>query len=475
MSESDIIQKQRQIFRDFRLASSRRVNVESEAKKQFEEQRREAEQFLDGQKQRRLQMETEARKHLDDQHKAIESAMLRAKSHATTLLKQAQTALQEAQNALADFPHPITFKAKTVPNPDVVGTPEIELQRSVKQAKQESDAVQNVVRAWEIWKESIEDRKRNIRYAVIGTVILVITIVIVTISSFHALEQHRQATAIAQAHATATAQTQVRATAFAQATLEAVKPTVTAIALVQSRASLPVHLQSLESKLGMEFVYIPEGTFFMGSPNGEGDPDEHPQHTVYLDAFWISKTEITNAQYEQCISAHACNPRPYYVSKEERQPNHPVIYVNWYDAQKFCKWAGLMLPTEAQWEKSARGPDGRVYPWGNDEPNCDKAQYHDCGGSTIAVGSKPDGASPYGVLDMAGNVREWVVDWYNEKYYTHSPNHNPTGPTHANFKKISRGGSWNSYPPELRTANRSGDGPQTKSSGIGIRCVYVEP
>ena len=183
MSESDIIQKQRQIFRDFRLASSRRVNVESEAKKQFEEQRKEAEQFLDGQKQRRLQMEAEAKKRFDTQRKAAESEMVQAKGQATTLLKRAQTALQEAQDALVNFPHPIVFKAKTIPNHDVASVPEIELQQSVHNAEEKAKFIRETVFSWQEQRSRGENVKYLLMFGIIFFIIFFFFAILVILNS----------------------------------------------------------------------------------------------------------------------------------------------------------------------------------------------------------------------------------------------------------------------------------------------------
>jgi formylglycine-generating enzyme required for sulfatase activity len=213
-------------------------------------------------------------------------------------------------------------------------------------------------------------------------------------------------------------------------------------------------------------VLVPPGEFLMGST------------TVYLDAFWIYKTEVTNAMYAECVQAGKCSPprsrgshtRENYYGNPEFD-DFPVIYVSWVDANNYCSWAGGRLPTEAEWEKAARGTDGRPFPWGDVDPTSVGDLLNFYGQDTTAVGSFPDGASPYGALDMAGNVSEWVADWLGLNYYNSPPSSNPLGPDSGEYR-VWRGGSWATTLTELvRTSSRTGNFPTDSSGGIGFRCA----
>ncbi|MBN1139455.1 MAG: SUMF1/EgtB/PvdO family nonheme iron enzyme [Anaerolineae bacterium] len=232
-------------------------------------------------------------------------------------------------------------------------------------------------------------------------------------------------------------------------------------------------------KDGMEMVFVPAGTFWMGSAAGDEGAydDEFPQHEVTLDAFWIDRTEVTNAQYRLCVQTGACQASDLAGDSDYNGDTQPVVGVDWSDAQAYCAWAGRSLPTEAQWEKAARGTDRRAYPWGNQTATCEYAVMDDgsgngCGQGSKAwpVGSKPAGASPYGALDMAGNVWEWVADRYGEDYYAQSPREDPAGPENGALRVL-RGGSWYDSRNIVRAAYRGRLGPSYSSDYVGFRCV----
>jgi formylglycine-generating enzyme required for sulfatase activity len=282
----------------------------------------------------------------------------------------------------------------------------------------------------------------------------------------------------------------------------------------------------ISAKDGMVQMYIPAGEFLMGSTSADIDlvmkgcsmcsrywfENEMPQHRVYLDAFWIDKTEVTNAMFAEFAAATGYETvaektgagiilnelsRDWKMVKganwmHPRGPitdiygldDHPVVHMSYDDARAYCEWAGRRLPTEAEWEKAARGTDGRTYPWGNQAPAgnllnfADRNAYVQAASNgeddgypfTAPVGSYPDGASPYGVLDMAGNVWERVADWYGDAYYANSPARNPTGPSSGEYGMI-RGGSWSRAAWYLRTSVRLRYPRENRSSGLGFRCV----
>ncbi|MBN2551088.1 MAG: SUMF1/EgtB/PvdO family nonheme iron enzyme [Anaerolineales bacterium] len=224
---------------------------------------------------------------------------------------------------------------------------------------------------------------------------------------------------------------------------------------------------------GVRMALIPAGDFRMGSEDG-GD-GEKPVHTVYLDAFYMDIYEVTIAFYGKCVQAGICTLPSDSSSSTQlnyygipRYANSPVIYVSWDQARVFCEWRRARLPTEAEWEKAARGGlDGYKYPWGNDFPSCLKVNYLECVNDTSPVGSCP--ANGFGLFDMVGNVSEWVWDWYSETYYNSSPRDNPTGPT-SGYYKVTRGGSWRSRAHDIQIAERGGSY-YGADNNTGFRCA----
>jgi len=260
-------------------------------------------------------------------------------------------------------------------------------------------------------------------------------------------------------------------------------------------------------KDGMVLVYIPAGEFTMGS---DSDASAKPAHTVYLDAYWIDRTEVTNTMFTAFIAATGYQTDavkqgggyvftdgdwqyvkgPSWKHPHGRGTNldglgdYPVVEVSWNDAAAYCQWAGRRLPTEAEWEKAARGTDGRTYPWGEQPPAGNLLNFADQNlpvsfadtntndgyQFSAPVGRFPEGASPYGVMDMAGNVWEWVADFFSDTYYQESPASNPPGPASGDARVL-RGGSWGNDLVEVRTFFRRGHSADVPSDRLGFRCA----
>ena len=225
-----------------------------------------------------------------------------------------------------------------------------------------------------------------------------------------------------------------------------------------------------------EMVAVPAGPFTMGcSGQGKGcslDPyDEGPEHEVTLSAFEIDKTEVTQRAYQACVKAGKCTP-PEANFDPAGKANYPVTNVTWGQAAAYCAWAGKRLPTEAEWEKAARGTDVRKYPWGSQEPTCELANFAGCTPpGSHPVGSHPQGASPYGALDMAGNVSEWVNDWYGNTYDTRTKT-DPQGPDEVlGETKGRRGGSFGGEAEYVRAPNRGNVFYKNSKPDVGFRCA----
>jgi formylglycine-generating enzyme required for sulfatase activity len=268
-----------------------------------------------------------------------------------------------------------------------------------------------------------------------------------------------------------------------------------------------------EGPKGTPMVLVPAGEFIMGSADSDKQAyaAEKPQRKVRLGAYLIDKFEVPNAMYRrflELVGGHghgSCHPsepeekdhRPdtmAFFGKEWNQARQPVAEVDWWDAFSFCAWTGKRLPTEAEWEKAARGKDGRVYPWGDEAPGlfqqgnfADKDHlyrlpewtwivpgYEDGFAWPAPVGHFPRGASPWGAEDMAGNVAEWVQDWFDEGYYAAAPDVDPRGPREGE-RRVIRGGSWNDIDWSLRSANRARVGPGSRLPFFGFRCAMDAP
>lgn len=230
-----------------------------------------------------------------------------------------------------------------------------------------------------------------------------------------------------------------------------------------------------EEPIPSEMVAIAAGPFVRGTENGGFD--ERPTRTIHLDEYSIDRFEVTNHQYQQFVVAtgHRKPGLPSRYAKsgaKVRGVNQPIVYVSWDDAEEYCRWKGKRLPTEAEWEKAMRGTDGRLWPWGNKEQpdGANWARVKDGYEVSARVGTFQIDKSPYGVMDGAGNVMEWVADWYDETYYKSSPDRNPPSPEYGTYRVL-RGGSYTTTGADVRITSRSKMMPDFRDETIGFRCA----
>ncbi len=257
------------------------------------------------------------------------------------------------------------------------------------------------------------------------------------------------------------------------------------IPFVADAQSLQAVIAPSKGKDRAPMVEIPSGSFPMGVPPGDrdGGRDEYPRHEVLLDTFWIDQFEVTNGRYIEFVKSagHRVPQNPTNPTRNlwqgdsitESLTDRPVINVDWFDADAYCKWVGKRLPTEAEWEKAAKGTSDRRFPWGNVEPTAKHLNYNQrwIGEKTLMpVGSSEAGKSPYGVYDVVGNVWEWVNDWYDARYYEKSPSKNPTGPQEGT-KKVIRGAGWQNETPTVRIFTRVDSDPTMRNESTGFRCA----
>lgn len=316
---------------------------------------------------------------------------------------------------------------------------------------------------------------------------VIFLIVIATLASLALLDQEELVGGSEEA-ATSTTQSQIIAVLTSVAPTDTPTPLPT---LIPTPTPAPI-----VGKTGMRMLYVPDGVFRYG--NDDGDPDESPSQLVNMNAFYIDETEVTNAQYAQCVDEGICRPpsqtgasyhSAYYGTAEYE--NYPVVFVDWYSAEAFCEWRDARLPTEAEWERAA-GYDPQLlqrtlYPWGDEFDGnrlnyCDGRCPRDGSDTTIddghldtaPVASYPDGRSAIGAYDMLGNAMEWVADWYDRDYYTSAPNINPRGPADGEFKTL-RGGSWRSLSDELSITTRGFFDPTVARATLGFRCAMDLP
>ena len=271
-------------------------------------------------------------------------------------------------------------------------------------------------------------------------------------------------------------------TALAVAPVTAVSTVASTATAVPADTATPVVTATKEiSPAPSGMVLVPAGAFTMGAVSGDFDADETPPHVVYLDDYYIDAVEVTNAQFARFVNGSgyqtdaekAGDSTTWRSFNSADRQRFPVIFVSWNDATRYCAWVGKRLPTEAEWEKAARGATKRIYPWGNTF-NGNFANTADAGiGQPVAVASR-SAQSPYGLYDAVGNVWEYVQDWYDGGYYTDSPRANPRGPSAGTFKVI-RGGSFKTQPDRATTTAREKISPDSRGDDVGFRCARDVP
>ncbi len=253
----------------------------------------------------------------------------------------------------------------------------------------------------------------------------------------------------------------------------------------QKPAESTAEFQTTSAKDKAPMIVIPAGKFSMGADDGRGN--ERPVHEVQLPAYAIDQFEVTMKLYDAFLQATGQTPPPLWDPEAVNAAgDRPAVGLTWNDAQAYCKWAGKRLPSEAEWEKAARGEDARRFPWGHMQPFVDIANYNrgvwvsypitlvnvksGVKGMSIRHGLKTGGKSPYGLYHMAGNAAEWVADWYDRTYYQQSPKEAPKGPKKGD-KRVIRGGSWSDTPVGIRSTARVSAEPTYQDQTLGVRCA----
>ncbi len=217
---------------------------------------------------------------------------------------------------------------------------------------------------------------------------------------------------------------------------------------------------------------VEAGTLQRGSTGDVSEDDETPADEVHVPEFHIDRYETTNEDYARCVEAGVCQAPMELPSELFGSPRQPVVGVSWHDASTFCRWSGKRLPSEAEWERAARGNDRRTFPWGDESPTCERAVINECDRYGPAeVGGRPDGQGPFGTQDLSGNVWEWVQDWYVPRYFPVDREGSTEGPP-AGGRRVLRGGSWHFGPEHVRAANRHRDEPSHRTPWYGFRCAY---
>jgi len=471
MSEPDLIQQQREILQGFRAANQQRTEVERTATNRHKTEGAHADSALSHAQQTAKTQLTKLTAEAESRHKTERSAaddlLDRTRKMARNQLTQAREAHTEVQTALnqVKLRHLLEQSSSAPPEPDHAVNASQVLGRSSSLAVESVQSISATVVALKEQQRIAASRRRALLWFALA---LLVGAVLWGFSQYQTQQtRYAQATATAVAQATATAVVQAQATVEAQAQATAIALASQAQATAVALGLEPTHVR-INPVDGAIYVLVPAGEFTMGSQAGVGADNEHPQTKVTLPAFWIMQTEVTNAQYKLCVDAGKCTKPNNSSWDKSENGNDPATQVDWHQARAYAAWVEGRLPTEAEWEKAACGTDGRVYPWGNAEPNEQRLNYNNNVGDTSAAGSYPAGASPYGALDMAGNVWEWTISQYLPYPYNDGRENDE-----GDARRVARGGAWYIIQYSVRCAYRHSLDPGYRNLSIGFRVVSM--
>ena len=464
MSEPDLIQQQREILQGFRAANQQRTEVERTATNRHKTEGAHADSALSQTQQTAKTQLAKLTAEAESRHKTERSTaddlLDKTGKTANYQLTNMRDAYTKAQATLyqVKLHHLLKQSSPTPPAPDHDANASQALGRSSSLAVEFAQSISATVVALKEQQRIAASRRRALLWFALA---LLVVAVLWGFSQYQAQQtRYAQATATAVVQVTATA-----VAAQAQATATALAPQIQATAVALGLE--PTHMQ-INPLDGAIYVLVPAGEFTMGSLAGTGTDNENPQTKITLPAFWIMRTEVTNAQYKLCVDAGKCTKPDNARWDKPENGNDPVTHVDWSQARTYAAWVGGRLPTEAEWEKAACGTDERVYPWGNAEPNDQRLNYNNKVGHTSAVGSYPAGASAYGALDMAGNVWEWTSS--QDRGYPYKADDGREDPTGEDARSL-RGGAFNSDEYVVRCARRDRYNATFTYRGVGFRVV----
>ncbi len=505
MADPLLIQRQRKLVRAFRAADANRTKTETAARQQYDQAVTAAdatlEQALARAEEERAQALAEAEAALEAGRRDSEDALKKARTSAHKHLDTVQEAVIRSKGMLqvsnlSDlWPDSPTESARRASN-----QVETDVAQYSMEAVRTAEQIQNLT----IEYRNILERNAQRRKYVIGTVFFVIFLLSLVFGWRYenvALLRLIPILGLAGSLAIGYSLMSDRREAKQRQAWEQIKQTAEKSKAIgiELAVQMPPSLRPLADRFGMILVEVPAGPFTMGSLESDGWDSEHPQHThtVTLGDFWIGRTEVTNAQWQAFLEAGGYQEERFWTREgwawrsehditgpgcmddnDFNRPDQPVVCVSWYEVVAYTRWlsevsgVAVRLPTEAEWEKAARGTDGRTYPWGNAAPGGHLLNYDNNIGRTTPVGGYPDGASPYGALDMAGNVWEWMSTLYRKYPYDAADGREDL---EASGDRVVRGGSWVNAHRFVRCACRDWGYPVYRSSNYGFRVVAPGP